>query len=131
MIKVLPLVGPKAYSALIAVQKLLIGLKMLPEYEKTPYAEFFESFREMDDSEKEVMIRLAAAFVELTVEELQAIVCFGCDKNGIAYTAANLKNLKPDEIFEIIVAVAIEISLIKITMVSAEEKKKLNLSQST
>lgn len=131
MIQVLPLVGTKAYSALIAVQKLLLGLKMLPEYENIKYAEFFESFREMDDSEKESKIRIAAAFVELTVEELQAIICFGSDSNGIAYTSANLKNLKPDEIFEVIVAVALEVSRIKITLVSQEEKKKLSTSVST
>lgn len=130
MMQVLPLVGTKAYSALIAVQKLLMGLKMLPEYEKQPYVEFFESFREMSDADKENHIRMAAAFVELTVEELQAIICFGTDANGIAYTSANLKNLKPEEIFDVIVAVALEVSRIKITLVSQNEKKKLSTSVS-
>lgn len=131
MIGVLPLVGPKAYSAVISVQKLLLGMKMLPEYEKIPYPEFFESFREMEDSEKESHIRMAAAFVELTPEELFSIVSFATDSNGIAYTSANLRNLEPQEIFEAIVAVAMEISRIKITLVTKDEKKKLNTSAST
>lgn len=124
MINTLPLVGVKAYSALIAVQKLLMGLKMLPEYDAIAYPDFFESFRDMEDSEKEYHLRMASAFVELEVEELQAIISFATDSNGIAYTSANLRNLKPDELLDIIVAVALEISQIKITLVSKTEKKK-------
>lgn len=90
----------------------------------TDYQTFYASFEKMDDAQKEKMLREAVAFVQLSPEEVDAVLCFATDKNGIAYTDVNKGNLTPDELFEIIVAVGMEISKIKIELVSSDEKKK-------
>jgi hypothetical protein len=69
--------------------------------------------------------------VQLEQDEVEAIIGFASDKNGIPYSPANLKNLSPDELHEIIVSVCMEIGRIRIELVSESEKKKLNTSQST
>lgn len=129
--KVLPLKGYKSLKALNAFNALLLGLKMLPMYMSQSYETFYEGFKDMDDGEKETFLRQAVAFVELQPDEVEAIVSFACDKNGIPYSAANIKNLAPNELHETIVAVCMEIGRIKIDLVSESEKKKSVNSQST
>lgn len=121
--KVLPLKGFKSYKALNAFHALLLGLKMLPAYTLITYEKFFESFKDKDDAEKETLLREAAVFVNLEEEEIEALVCFCTDKNGIPLTKANINNLTPDEIHEVIVAVCMEIGRIKIDLVTESEKK--------
>jgi hypothetical protein len=127
--KVLPLKGYKALRALNAFHVLLLGVKMLPAYSGITYDKFFESFKEKSESEKEAILREGAAFVELSEEEVKALISFAQDPNGIAYTESNIKNLKAEELFEIIVAVCMEMGRIKVDLVSEEEKKKLSPSQ--
>ncbi len=122
--KVLPLKGYKSLKALNAFHTLLLGLKMLPAYAMEPYEEFYEGFAVRSDSEKEKFLREAVVLVPLQSEEVEALVAFCTDKNGIAYQESNIKNLGPDEIVECIVAVCIEIGKIKIELVSEDEKKK-------
>lgn len=122
--KVLPLKGYKSLRVLNAFNTLLLGLKMLPAYLHEDYKTFFASFEDKSDAEKEDALRQAAAFVELSSDEIDAIVSFATDANGIPYSQANIKNLGPDELFEIIIAVCMEIVRIKIDLISSEEKKK-------
>lgn len=129
--KVLPLKGFNAIKAFWAFQHLLLGLKMLPIYINQNVDVFFDNFKDMDEGEKETFIRQAVAWVPLEKDEVEAIICFVEDKNGIAYGPANLKNLGPDELHEIIVAVGVELSRLKVNIVSESEKKKLDNSQST
>jgi len=129
-IKVLPLVGFKSIRVLNAFHTLLLGLKMLPIYLDQDYVTFFDSFKDKSDTEKEDALRQAAAFVPLNSEELDAIISFTTDSNGIPYSSANRSQLKPDELFSIIVAVCMEIGRIKIDLISENEKKKSLTSQS-
>jgi hypothetical protein len=114
-----------------AFHTLLLGLKMLPVYMHEDYVSFFASFKTKTDGEKEDALRQAIAFVQLTPEEVEAIVSFATDSNDVPYSAKNRQELKPDELFEIIVSVCMEIGRIKIELVSEEEKKKSLTSQST
>lgn len=129
--KLLPLKGYKSLKALNAFSALLLGLKMLPMYLSQTYEVFYEGFKNMDDDDKEKFLRQAVAFVQLEQDEVEAVICFACDKNGVPYSPVNLKNLGPDELHEIIVAVCMEIGRIKIDLVSESEKKKLAPIQST
>ncbi len=129
--KLLPLQGYKSLRALNAFHTLLLGLKMLPAYALEDYQTFFASFKDKDEMEKERCLREAASFVQLSPEEVTALIAFATDKNGIPYSAVNEANLGPAEIFEIIVAVCMEIGRIKIDLVSADEKKKSLTSPST
>ncbi len=122
--KVLPLKGYKALRALNAFHALLLGLKMLPAYLGEPYEQFYAAFNLKTDSQKETFLREAVAFVQLAQDEVEALVSFATDKNGIPYSSVNAGNLAIDELHEIIVAVCMEIGRIKIGIVSEEEKKK-------
>ena len=121
--KILPLKGYRALKALNAFNALLLGLKMLPIHLEKSYVEFFEGFKSKTDAEKETMIRQAVAFVPLNDDEIEALVSFTVDSNGIAYSKVNVNNLGVQELHEIIVAVCMAIGRIKIDLVTEEEKK--------
>lgn len=123
--------GLKSLKAFYVFHKLMLGLNMLPEYRSVSYEDFYERIAEMSDSDKEKMIRLAAVFVDLQSDEIEALICFCKDKHGVPYSSENIKNLTPDVFLEIIVAVCVEISKIKINLVSEAEKKSLKSSLST
>jgi uncharacterized metal-binding protein len=113
-----------------AFHALLLGVKMLPAYAAISYEEFFESFKDMGEAQKETLLREAVAFVELSEEEVEAILSFCCDANGVPYSAVNIKNLNPGAIHECIVAVCMEMGKIRVEIVSAEEKKSFRNGQS-
>lgn len=123
MIQVLELKGYKSLRALNAFHALMLGLKMLPSYMGESYEDFFLRIQSMPPADQMKMIREAALFVELQKEEVEALICFSADKNGVPYVSENLKGLAPDQILEIIIAVCFEISKIKIDFVSDSEKK--------
>lgn len=122
--KVLPLTGYKSLRALNAFHALLLGLKMLPAYVGESYESFYSAFAEKGEAEKEKLLREAAVFVQLQQDEVEALVSFSTDKNGIPYSSVNMKNLSVDELHEVIVAVCMEIGRIRVDLVSSEEKKK-------
>lgn len=127
--QVLPLKGYKSLRALNAFNALVLGLKMIPEYMATPYEDFLNRLSAMSEADQKQMLKKAALFVELQKEEVEAIVCFCTDKNGVPYEAANLKNLSPEELIEVIVEVCGEIAKMKIDFVTPNEKKKSETSQ--
>lgn len=124
MITVLELKGYKSLRALNAFNTLILGLKMLPAYMGETYENFLNRVSAMPPADQLKMIREAAMFVELQKEEVEAIVCFCADANGVPYEAANMKNLRPDQFIEMITAVCGEIAKMKIDFVSDKEKKK-------
>lgn len=121
--EVTELKGYKSLTALNAFHTLMLGLKMLPDYLGLQYEEFFESIEKASPEQQEKLIRKAALFVKLERDELEALVCFVKDKNGVPYSAENIKNLGPDDLHEIIVSVCVAISRIKVNFISSSEKK--------
>lgn len=129
--KFLDICGPKGYSALIAFNTLMLGLKMLPSYMGETYEEFLGRIQLMDQKDQMKMIREAAMFVKLGEDELKDIVCFCTDKNGVPYTSENLKNLKPDEIIDVISGVCFKVSQFRVGFLTESEKKNLEISALT
>lgn len=129
MITVLELKGYKSLRALNAYNTLLLGLKMLPAYMAETYEVFLNRLSEMPEGDQLKMFREAAMFVELSKEEVEAIVGFCADKHGVPYEAANLKNLDPKIMIDMIVAVCGAIAKMKIDFVTPNEKKKFETSQ--
>ncbi len=121
--KVLALRGYKSLKALNAFHALMLGLKMLPAYMGETYEDFFSRVQEMPLRDQENLIREAASFVELQKDELEALLSFVADPNGVPYSAENVKNLGPKELLDGVVAVCVEISKMKINLVSEAEKK--------
>lgn len=131
MIKVRELKGIKSLNAMNAFSALLLGLKMLPAYQATPYEEFYEAMQKLTPAEQEKLLREAAMFVRLEKDEVEALASFAEDRNGVAYTAENIGNLGPDEMIEVIVAVCMEFAKIRISLVSDSQKKKFKTSRLT
>lgn len=129
MINVLEIKGYESYQAVLSYNKLLLGLKMLPLYYYEEYDSFYARVREKSAEDQKKLLKEAALFVNLTKEEVQALLCFCADANGVPYQPANMKSLTADQIIEMIVAVSFEISKIKIDFVTEEEKKKSVTSQ--
>lgn len=127
--KVLELKGYKSLRALNAFNALMLGLKMLPQYAGETYEDFYQRVSEMPPRDQEKIIREALLFVELSKEEVSAVVSFCADVNGVAYNDANIKNLGPKELFECIVAVCCEIGKIKVDIISDSEKKNFGTSR--
>lgn len=125
--KVLELKGYKSLRALNAFNALMLGLKMLPAYHHFTYEDFFATIQAMNEVDQANMIREAANFVELQKEEVEALISFCADANGVPYGPENLANLNPKEILEIIVSVCVKISQIKIDLVTKDEKKNLKI----
>lgn len=123
--EVLELKGYKALRAFNGFHALMLGMKMLPMNVGDTYEVFFKRVEEMSECERERLIRQAVLFVELSKDEVEAIVSFCTDPNGVPYQPANLKHAPPEMIVEMIVAVCLKIADIKVTMVSEGEKKKL------
>jgi hypothetical protein len=125
----LPLKGVNSLNALQGFSALLLGYKMLPSRIVEDFDHYYDSFIDKTEDEKEKILRESLMFVNLKKDEIEALVSFAKDKNGIAYSAASIKNMDLKELFEIIVAVCMEIGRIKITLISEDEKKKSQLSQ--
>lgn len=121
--KVLELKGYKSLRALQVFHTLMLGLKMLPAYIAEGYEEFYARVAVMAPEDQEKLIREAALFVELSRDEIEAVLAFCADANGVAYGAANIGSMGPKELHEAVVAVCKEIAKIKIDLVTEEEKK--------
>lgn len=121
--EVMPLAGPKSLRALNAYMALLFGVKMTADYGHLHFEEFLSQLKARSEQDVENMIRKAVMLVPLDEEDTAALVCFCKDPNGVPYSSANIKSLGPEEFFEVIVAVCVEVSKIKIDFVTAKEKK--------
>lgn len=129
MIEVSELKGFKSLRALNVFNTLVIGLKMLPSYQKYDFEELLLAMNDMDEADQRKCLKEAALLVELEKSEVESLISFCKDANGVPYTAQNLKSLKPNEIVEMIVAVCMEISKFKIDLISDDEKKNLKTGQ--
>lgn len=121
--KVLQLKGFQSLRAFNAFHTLILGLKMLPAYMTTTHEKFFESIDKLEQADKDKLIREAVKVVPLEQEEVEALLSFCTDPNGVPISRENIRTLGPDQMYEMICAVAIEISKIKINLVSEDEKK--------
>lgn len=123
-VRVSELRGFKSLRALNGFHALCLGLKMLPAYMGESYEEFFNRLSKMEAASQEILLREAALFVELDRAEVEAMIGFCLDPNGVPISSENLKNLAPGDLIDCIVAVCMQIAAMKIDLVSDDEKKK-------
>lgn len=128
--KCLPLKEYKSLKAMNAFYSLLLGLKMIPGNSHYGFEEFLSIIEGMSTEDQLKTFEQGAKLVPLEEDEVKALICFCTDKNGIPYTAENMKNLSPSDLVEIIVTVCMEIvKNIKVDLVTPAEKKNLETSQ--
>ena len=124
MIKVRELKGFKSLRAVNTFHTLLMGLKMLPQFLGESYEAFFLRIKKMDDDGRRTMFVQAVNFVPLTDEEIEAVIYFTTDGNGVAFTSENLKGITPTRMREAIVAVCLEICRIEGSDLLTDAEKK-------
>ena len=71
-------------------------------------------FEKSTDEEKKDIIKLGADTFNLSLEEVCFLVGLVEDANGVPYSKANINNLQPQEIINIIIAVCLEISKVTV-----------------
>lgn len=123
--KVLELKGTRSMRAFNAFQTLMLGLKMLPAYQGETYEDFYARIDSLEREGQETLIREAAFFVQLEQDELEAVMSFCTDANGVPYDSTNIKNLGPDQFVDGIVAVCMEIAKMKVSLITEARKKKI------
>lgn len=128
--KVRELKGAKSLVAFNGFNTLLLALKMLPDHLEKTYDQFHAMFDELDDAGKVKALSRALAHVALTEDEVAAMVSFCSDSNGVPYGTANINTLKLEELHAVILSVAMEISRIKVDILSEDEKKNSSDGQS-
>lgn len=129
-VKLLPLKGLESLSAFRGYAALLLGLKHLPAYMGESYEDFYDRADAMPEADQEKILREAAFFVELQKEELEAMLGFCLDANGVPYSLVNMKNLGPDQIIDCVVSVALVCAKLKTPLVTSAQKKNLSDSAS-
>lgn len=122
-IKLLPLKGPDTYWALQSYIKLLFGLKMLPMYMGKTLEEFFDSIEAMPVEDRKKIVRQAVLMVTLDGGEINSLLKFATDKNGVRFSHENTAGLEPGQFMEIIHAVTQAIAALEPNFLSASEKK--------
>lgn len=116
MVNVEEIKGIKGLYGFKAMQTLLLSYYLLPEFKKKnqSYQDFLKEFSAMDETQKRDILNKALYFAGIDPKEIEALMCFCKDKNGISYSKANINNLTFEEIFEIIIEVCLEISKLKV-----------------
>jgi len=122
-IKLLPLKGPDTYWALQSYIKLLFGLKMLPMYMGLTIEEFFVYIEQMPADDRKKIIREAVLMVTLDRDEVNSLIKFAADKNGVPFGRENTSSLDPNEYMEIIHRVTQAIASLEPNFLTATEKK--------
>jgi len=122
-IKILPLVNLKSVQAFCAYNNVLFGLHCSPSNMGKTDEQFFDWFDGLTEEEKEKQLRFGLSLAKISTEEMLDLCYFASDENGIQYTEINLKKLNPKEIIEIMLAVCIAMTKIKVNSVSDEQKK--------
>lgn len=123
MIKVLELKNSGSMAALNLYTTLLIGLKHLPEHYLEDWEDYFARIEAMDKVSLENFIRRGAMIVQLESKDIEGALRFVADPNGVPYSPANIKNLGLKDIFEMVVAIALEVASLEINFVTEAEKK--------
>ena len=122
-IKLLPLVNLKSVQAFCAYNNVLFGLHCSPAHLGKTDEQFYDWFDGLNETEKEKQLRFGLSLAKLSTEEMLDLACFASDENGIAFTEINLKKLNPIDILEILLAVCVAMSKIKVSSISEEQKK--------
>ena len=108
--------GIKGLYAFKALQTLLLSYFLLPEFkiQNEKYDDFLRRFSEMDDGEKKEVLNKALYFAGIEPAEIEALICFASDSNGVPYCKNNINNLSVEQLFNLIIDVCLEVSKIKV-----------------
>lgn len=111
-IKVKELRGLESVWALNAYHTLVRGLALEQACLGQEVDTTLAKFEALDDAGKERELRRAFALVNLGADDMQNLLLFALDANGIPYAKRKLSALGPVELVEAMLAVCMEIAKI-------------------
>lgn len=123
IIKTKELEGYESFLALQVWYKVMIGYKMFAPNAHFELEKFFEHLGDMDDAEKEKCVREALLITPLSKEDIELVSVFCSDANGVSFKQENMRKLSPSQVHDILAKVFMEITKIKINLLSEDEKK--------
>lgn len=106
--------GLKSVRVMQITSTLVMGLAMLPVNMNKTFAEFYQEVIEADVDTQRKILEDAIRFVELSEEELLAVLCFCADSNGIAISKSNIGNYEPNKIMDMVVEVCLGVLAIDV-----------------
>ena len=129
MFKLSPITGLESLSVLNVYQTLLIGLQMMPAYITWEAEDFLAAIEAMDFEDQKKVFWDAAKIVPLEKDEVEKLLRYYKDPNGVPISKENIRALNAMQIAEMIVNVCMDIAQMKIDFVTEDEKKKSLISQ--
>lgn len=131
--KILELKGMKSLRVLNVFSTLCVGMTMLPRFltNQASAQDLMDAIEAMEPEDQENVMRELVEVVPLEPDEVEAVISFCTDPNGVPYSKANIKNLNPVEIVDCIVAVCMKVVEMKIHTVTDPQKKNSETSQLT
>ena len=122
--KIRPILGYNCYRAYQVYRDIILASYIFWNANKVylsdngdkpeSYKDFLMRFEKSTDEEKRDIIKLGADTFNLSLEEVCFLVGLVEDANGVPYSKANINNLQPQEIIDIIIAVCLEISKVTV-----------------
>jgi hypothetical protein len=108
--KIKEIKGQRGVRAFNIYSKLVIGIGMTYFNHEKNFEEFLKSFEGYEIEKKRQLLKWACLMVQLDDDEIEALTRFVADDDGIAYEKPALAQLKPSEIVNMMVEVALKIS---------------------
>jgi len=122
-VKIREFKGYEGFRAMQTFCKLVLGLKMIPQYSSFEYLDFLSVIHEMTENDTRLVLREAILLVDLTEDECLSLCVFGSDINGVPYGKVNIKNLTIADSVNVMIEVCLKLSEIKIDALTDDQKK--------
>ena len=122
---VLSLTGISGVRAFNVFHHVVLGMKMLPVNLEKGYDGFLAELSGKSDDERKKFFISGLNFVTLDEEDIEAVLRFCTDTNGVPLCRANTKTMAAQDIISNMSDVFVEISKINVNLVTGDEKKNL------
>lgn len=126
MIKTKELRGLQSVWALNAYSTLVYGLATEQACLGQDYETSTAKFEALPLADKEKQLRHALQIVNLSKDDMQNLLAFALDVNGIPYSQKNVDKLPPMELVEAMLAVCLELAQLRPQICPEDAKKNLN-----
>jgi hypothetical protein len=121
--KVLPLTGIGGVRAFNVFHSVILGMSLIPVNIEKGYRLFLDELDQKDDTEKRKFFIDGLRFVPLEESDIEAVIRFVTDENGVPLSKSNTRLMSSSEIIEAMTDVFLEISRINVSIVTEGEKK--------
>ena len=123
MAKLLPLTGISGVRAFNVFHSVILGLKMVPIELEKGYHAFLDEMNSKTEDEKREYFRTGLNFVPLEESDIEAVIRFCEDANGIPLTKNSVRGMSSVDIINLMVEVFLEIAKLNVNLVTKDEKK--------